>query len=155
MCTIVRPNNEGWFCDVSPDLIFPKLIYRLKPWRPEELIDLMSRSRYQKMLAGKATAFIDSTPKDFVLGGSWNLWSKEPHYLERCAIFENLYFPYEHEFKHLVVKNSALIWPRINICLYTSTRNPNVVFLVSAPLGHEVVAKFEFNQDSITLTEYE
>lgn len=149
MVTIIRPKQD-WACSVESNLLFPKLVYRTDSWNEDELRKLCDRDASTETRLSIATR-----PKDFVLGGSWNLWADEPLYMERCAIFENLYFPYEYNFRHLTVRNAALIWPRINICLYTSTRNPNVVFMVSEPMGNRIIAKFEFKHHAIMLTEYE
>lgn len=144
MSTIIKPRADWQNYDACPN-IFPDLIYELKPWNDAELLGY-TNARGRSM---------NNKSDDFMMGGSWNLWAREPMYPERCAMFENLHFPYDHSFKYLTVRNAAILWPNINVYLYTSLRVPSTVFLTNHLLARKIIAKFELGKNRIALTEYE
>ena len=155
MIITLRPKRE-WLKSRNFDYLFPSIIYELKKWNKSELKNLISNTDYNSLRYDDRSPTVFAVQfKYFVLGGSWNLWADQPHYLVRCAFFEDLFFPYDYPFRHLLVRNAVLLWSYINTSLYTSRTDPNVVFLFDSETKPRIVAKFTFNKTDITLTEYE
>ncbi|ATY70251.1 OrNV gp129-like protein [Tomelloso virus] len=67
-------------------------------------------------------------PSDPLLGGSYSYFCDLPHHFERCAILENLYFPYELDTPNFKVRHASLLWPMINLSAYTDKNDPKSVY---------------------------
>lgn len=152
MSTIIKPKLE-WIKPNAAANIFPALIYKTKTWDKREDYKNLINDRVMSMstVNDKLT---DQLFDYFILGGSWNIWINEPLYHQRRLMFEELYFPYDYEFRHFTVRNALIIWPRLNLHLYTSLQDPNTVFLTSPLLTRKIIAKFVFSNQHIQLTEY-
>jgi len=88
---------------------------------------------------------------NFVLGGSYNIYSHLPYYNERCAIFESLHFPYNNlDIKYFKVRNSILLWPLIQTCSYTSIMDPQRVLITK---HNKIVGELRFMLSGIYLYE--
>lgn len=87
---------------------------------------------------------------DVVLGGSYNIFSQLPKYLERCAILEHLYMPYRFESKYFKINVGFLQWPRINLSAYTYIPDPQKVYFKR---NGKFIACMRFNTDYIELEE--
>lgn len=154
MYTIVQPRAD-WHKTTDPNLIFPELHYRQRPWSKEELRGLIPESVYANASDERAfDVFHAKSDRCFIVGGSWNAWVDRPLYMQRRDIFENSYFPYDHKFRYFEVRYAALLWPRLNACAYSSLRNPDIVFLAKTMFGKDIFARFEFLKNKIHFTEY-
>lgn len=154
MSTIIKPKVE-WVNPTAAYNIFPPLIYKTKTWnKREDYKNLVNDSVIATLPDTVGDQLTDQLFDQFVLGGSWNIWINEPRYHQRRLMFEELYFPYNYEFRHFIVRNATILWPRLNLYLYTSLQDPNTVFLTSPLLTRKIIAKFVFADKYIQLTEY-
>lgn len=124
----------GLLKPLDRSLRFPSLVYRLVDRELPDLEDALLASR-------------------LLVGGSWNCFLSLPLHRERCAILEDLAFPYRHEFRHLETRHGCLLWPRVNLDAYTWLDRPTVVFLRKPLLGF--CARLEFRANCIELVETE
>lgn len=92
----------------------------------------------------------NQTAGDLVLGGSYSLFCNLPLYLERCAIFEDLYMPYKLNSKYFHIRHGVLLWPRINLNAYTYLPDPQRVFIYA---DNKYIAEFKFSPNRIELIE--
>lgn len=86
-----------------------------------------------------------------VFGGSYNIHCDTPWFEQRCHMFEENIFPYDHDFLHISARRGVLLMPYINLHLMTDLRNPCIVYLLNK-FGR-YVAKFKFSSKCITYSE--
>lgn len=150
----IRPKSEWYVARDDSDLYFPELRYRTKLWNDRFFFKGVAGDEDATTAAAVASEEQFLREHQFLIGGSWNAFVDRPFYRERCAIFEHLYFPYDWPFLHLTVRNGVLLWPRINLSLFTNLRNPNHVVLLHAT-NRKILAEIVFSREhGISLTEY-
>lgn len=149
-CIVLLPKPEWFQFTDRSDIYFPHLRYRTRLWHEQCLADLLLPGR--KITHTNEEQLLRDN--GFMIGGTWTAFCDYPYFLERCAIFEQLYFPYNWPFVHLRVRNAVLLWPRINLSTYTCLRDPNRVVIVDQS-KRSIVAEMTFSyDDGISLTEY-
>lgn len=86
-----------------------------------------------------------------VFGGSYNIHCNTPWFEQRCHMFEDNIFPYDHDFLHISSRHGVLLVPMINLRLMTDTTNPRTVYLLDK-FGR-YAGKFKFLSKCITYSE--
>ena len=158
--SIVLAPKPEWFQSTDrSNLYFPQLRYRTLLWNKQYLTHLLLSSSSSKRKISNQALYDGNEERllrenGFMIGGTWTAFCEYPYFLERCAIFEQLYFPYDWPFVHLKVRNAVLLWARINLFAYTCLRDPNRVVILDQS-KRTIVAEMTFSyEDGITLTEY-
>lgn len=107
---------------------------------------------FPRMKYRRVKSFTEPTNRDtLVFGGSYKIHCNTPWFEQRCQMFEENIFPYDHDFLHISSRHGVLLVPYINLRLMTDLRDPRTVYLLDK--SEKYLAKFKFLSKCITYSE--
>lgn len=87
------------------------------------------------------------------MGGSYACFADRPWFTVRSLLCEENLFPYDLNTPHFQVRHGVFLWAKFNLYAYTDLLDPDTVYVRSRETPTRWIARLNFGETQITLTE--